>query len=131
MFETSKKHDPVDFACEVAAQLVDDIAVYCSGQQENAPVPTFKLEDVAVLKSGGGKMMRHEFPDALKTLAEQMDREIAELQGLPYNQETQDEIETYLKPRKNAAIGLAQTFAEIIATKPASNNKPTPPAITP
>lgn len=124
MFAISKKSQPDDFACEVAKILLDDISVYCSGKQKNAPTPAFRLEDVAALKSEGGKLTRKEFPQALRTFAERMDQATAD-------PAMEKEIETYFKPRKAAALSLAQRFADIIAARSVSVKKPTPPAITP
>ncbi len=124
MFAISKKSQPDEFSCEVAKLLIDDIAVYCSGKQKNAPTPAFRLEDVAAMKSEGGELTRQEFPQALRTLAERMDQAAAD-------PAMAKDIETYFKPRKAAALSLAQRFADIIAAQTASSQKPTPPAITP
>lgn len=129
----NKEEDPFDFAIEVAEILLGDIAVYCSGQQKNAPTPTFMLKDVALLQSAGGSMTRDEFPDALETLAQQMNRIITRQHEnlMKEKAEAPPKINPYFTERRDAAFCLAQTFTDIIAARSVSVKKPTPPAITP
>jgi len=56
---------PEDFFYEVGELIVEDIAVYCAGRQENETggfiSPSFSLADIAVIKSDGGQVVREEF----------------------------------------------------------------------
>jgi hypothetical protein len=114
-----KTAQPEAFAVEVAGLLLDDIAVYCAGQQANAPNPKFKLEDVASLTSAGGTLSRAEFPDALKSLAVETLASIGFLKDNHPGAQTEQEIADYFEPRANAAFALRLTFNDIIAAKAA------------
>ncbi len=128
-FPVLKKSQPKQFALEVAVLLIDDIAIYCAGQQKNVSTPKFKLEDVASLKSDGGELTRAEFPVALTCLAEQMDQIAIQLREKELGKDSEKEIAEFLGLRAETARSLASTFRDILAARTCA--PPTPAAPPP
>lgn len=126
-FPVLKKSQPEQFALEVAELLIDDIAIYCAGQKKNVPTPTFKLEDVASLKSVGGEMTRAEFPAALTRFAEQMDQIAIQFTETESGNYSGQEIAKSLGPRAETARSLASTFRDILAARTCVSPTPAAP----